>query len=110
MEKELTIDAMFTGLIKGDTYVLKKTLQNDWQSFKSGKFRYFVPGDFDSIYLSDDIDGTPIFKWQHYGSSANKATKDNLKWLLETIFKRDASEFVKLDYDALLNVINNYWH
>lgn len=32
--------------------------------------------------------------WQHYGSSANKATKKDLLWILMVIFKMKPSEFV----------------
>lgn len=36
----------------------------------------------------------PIFCWNHYGSSANKATKKELQWIIEVIFKVTPEEFV----------------
>lgn len=36
----------------------------------------------------------PIFKWSCYGSSANKATKKDLNWLIRNIFKCTPCEFL----------------
>lgn len=106
MEEELTIDDMYSGLMKGYKYVLKETLRGDWRAFQDGRLRYFVPGSFNSIVLDIEDDGTPIFCWSHYGSSAEKATKEDLEWLLKVIFKSEPSEFVKLDIHAVTDVIN----
>ena len=38
--------------------------------------------------------GLTIWRWRHYGSSANPATLKDLKWILDTIFKMKPSEFV----------------
>ena len=38
--------------------------------------------------------GKKFFYWNHYGSSANKATKKNLKWIIEVIFKMTPEEFI----------------
>ncbi len=35
----------------------------------------------------------PYFCWTHCGSSANKATKEELQWLIETIFGMTPEEF-----------------
>lgn len=35
-----------------------------------------------------------LFCWHHYGSSANKATKDDLDWIIRVIFKTTPEEFV----------------
>ncbi len=37
----------------------------------------------------------PLFCWQHYGSSANNATKQELKWIIENIFKCTPCEFLE---------------
>ena len=36
-----------------------------------------------------------FIRWTHYGSSANKNTKQALQWIIETIFKTTADEFEK---------------
>lgn len=38
--------------------------------------------------------GRPIWRWRHYGSSANPATIKDLLWILDIIFKMKPSEFV----------------
>lgn len=37
----------------------------------------------------------PYFCWTHYGSSANKANKKELAWLIENIFCMTPEEFVE---------------
>ena len=32
--------------------------------------------------------------WHNYGSSANRATKKELKWIIETIYKMSPVEFI----------------
>lgn len=39
-----------------------------------------------------------LFCWQHYGSSANNATKKDLRWLLKNIFELSATEFLQRYY------------
>lgn len=34
-------------------------------------------------------------RWQHFGSSANRNTIDDLQWIIETIFETTPEEFVK---------------
>ena len=36
-----------------------------------------------------------LFLWRNFGSSANKATKKDLAWIIETIFKCSAEEFMQ---------------
>ena len=36
-----------------------------------------------------------IFCWHHYGSSANKATLSELRWIINVIFKMTPTEFIK---------------
>lgn len=37
----------------------------------------------------------PYFFWNNYGSSANRANKKELKFIIEVIFKMTPEEFVK---------------
>ena len=59
--------------------------------------KVFVQEDIWSTVLSYgyDIDGTPIWHWCHYGSSAEKATLANLEWLIRVIFIMTPAEFMK---------------
>ena len=36
-----------------------------------------------------------FFHWNHYGSSANKATVEDLRWIIEHVFKMTAEQFAK---------------
>ena len=42
-----------------------------------------------------------LFCWRNYGSSANKATKAELRWILKVIFKLSPEEFIK-KYDCIV--------
>ena len=59
--------------------------------------KVFVQEDIWSTVLSYgyDIDGSPIWRWRHYGSSAARATVRNLGWIIENIFDMTPEEFVK---------------
>lgn len=105
MDKELTLNDIYEGLMAGKKYVLKRTLRSDWQAFMTGKLRYYVPGGFNEIHKTHSF-GEDYFSYTYYGSSAVTATKDNLKWLLETIFECDPSDFTELNHHAILDVIN----
>ena len=37
----------------------------------------------------------PLIGWCHYGSSANRATKKELRWILNHIFEMRPTEFIK---------------
>lgn len=105
MDKGLTLDDIYEGLMAGKQYVLKKTLRGDWQAFKNGTLRYYTPGGFNEIHKSHS-QGKDYFSYTHCGSSAVAAEKDNLEWLLETIFVCDPSDFTELNHYAILDVIN----
>ena len=106
MDKELTYEDIYNGLKEGKRYVLRTTLKAQWGSFKNNTLRYFVPGTSSEIHMSGD---GKYFAWTHFGSSANKATMKDLKFIIETIFKGETSDFTELSVDALLEVINNEW-
>lgn len=105
MDKELTLDDIYEGLMKGQQYVLKEELRRDWRMFKNGTLRFFVPGGFDEIHLIHS-QGKDYFSYNHYGSSARTAEKDELEWIIEKIFKKKPSDFTVLDIHALMDVIN----
>ena len=48
--------------------------------------------------------------WKHYGSSANKLSLENLKWILTTIFKMTPEQFI-FEYTTYKNwsFINTYY-
>lgn len=108
MDKGLTIDEMFEGLMSGKQYVLKETLRRDWAGFQDGTLRYFVPGGFDEIHKEHSYDGTgkDYFCYDHYGSSAMTAERDNLEWILEAVFKTGTEDFTELNHHTILDVIN----
>lgn len=59
--------------------------------------KVFVQEDLWKTVLSfgHDLDGTPIWRWCHYGSSAERATLANLEWLIRDIFNMKPEEFQK---------------
>lgn len=105
MDENLTLNDIYEGLMEGKQYVLKNTLRSDWRMFRDGTLRFFVPGGFDEVHLTHS-QGKDYFSYNNYGSSAVTADKDELKWLLETIFKKDPSDFTELNHHAILDVIN----
>lgn len=105
MDKELTLDEMFMGLLSDKRYVLKSTLRSTYKLFKEGRLRFYTPGGSDEVHLVNGEDET-YFGYTHFGSSAVTAEKDQLEWLLKTIFKADPSDFTELNYYAILDVIN----
>lgn len=102
MDESLTLDEMYRGLLFDDKqYILKDELRWQWKSFQNGTLRFFVPGGFNEIHLDEDY-----IAYNCHGSSAVTATKENLEWLLETIFEAEPSDFTVLDTHALMGVIN----
>lgn len=61
-----------------------------WDHYNNKPMRYPF---FDTVIFYDPIKN--LFRWTHYGSSANKATKKELKWLISVIFKCSAVEFLE---------------
>lgn len=106
MDRELTYEDIYDGLKEGKRYVLRTTLKAQWWNFKRGDLRYFVPGTSSEIHMSGD---GKYFAWTYFGSSANKATMGDLRFIIDTIFKTDPSNFTELSVGALLEVINEEW-
>lgn len=71
------LNEMFNNLKKGGTYGHMVT---------NVRYPYF----HENIWNNGKF-----FCWNHYGSSANRATKEELEWLITTIFKCEPEEFVQ---------------
>ncbi len=80
--------AMYDGLRAGKRYTLKSEFLLAAQAYADGTRRYFIP------CANISADKKYIF-WQHYGSSAVKMNARNLGWLLKTIFKAKAADFIE---------------
>lgn len=48
---------------------------------------------WDVMCIGNGVGGNYIF-WRHYGSSANRVSLQNLKWILKEIFKMTPEEFL----------------
>lgn len=48
------------------------------------------------------------FYWRHYGSSANKITKKDFKWLLQTIFN-DCNYFTLIENNDYYKITDDYY-
>ena len=59
-----------------------------------GKWIHNVEYPYFNVNLSMSPD-EKYWRWQNYGSSADKATKKELKWIIETIFKMKPMEFLE---------------
>lgn len=102
MDESLTLDDMYKGLlVDGKQYILKDELRWQWKAFNNGTLRFFVPGGFNEIHLDGEY-----FSYNCHGSSAVTAAKDDLEWLLETIFEKNPSDFTELNHHAIIDVIN----
>lgn len=79
---------LYIGLNNGKRYCLRSRFLSEAQLYASGEHRYFTP----QIAMSADPE---YIYYTHYGSSAIKNTIEGLEWLLEFIFKDEASAFVE---------------
>ncbi len=61
-----------------------------WDYYENKPYRY---PHFRTVLVKDDF--KPIFHYQQYGSSAIKANKVELTWLIEDIFQTSAIGFLK---------------
>ena len=75
------IDIIYKNLMNGMTY---------GYVIKNVRFPYF----HNALYKGRSIATKKFFIWNNYGSSANKATKKDLKWIIEVIFKMTPEEFI----------------
>lgn len=74
-----------------------KALDIVYNNLKEGK----IYGCFEkryTEYFSENLsydNRTKSWIWEHYGRSAEKATKKNLLWIINDIFRMDAEDFLK---------------
>ena len=64
-----------------------------------GKIEEYYQGGtyfWDTLYIGNGNGGRFIF-WRNYGSSANRVSLQNLKWILTEIFKTTSEQFL-FDY------------
>lgn len=62
-----------------------------WPNGNGPRFPYFHA----VLSYGKDYNGENIFRWTHYGSSANRATLKDLKWIITVIFKTTPSRFLQ---------------
>ena len=74
-----------------------KELDTIYNNIKAGNIyaEYISNVRFPCYYHVLNYDGIKYFHYTHFGSSATKATKANLKWIIETIFRMTPAEFIK---------------
>ena len=69
---------------------------------KDMRYPYFE----NNLYHFESRNGKELFGWNHFGSSAEKATKKDLKWILETIFGQSAKEFIQAhDKEIFIGIV-----
>lgn len=59
-------------------------------------------------YASTIVANGKYFRWHHYGSSAIKTTKKELKWLLQTIFN-DCIYFTLIENNNYYKIVDAYY-
>ena len=75
-------------------HAIDRIYENINQGYCYGRYIYNVRFPYFKTCLSVSENGEFI-RWIHYGSSANKNTKQELQWIIETIFKTTPDEFEK---------------
>ena len=82
-------DELYADLMNGAEYGYLGDVLNP-AAFPGCK-KYFA----EVLYMyQSSLDGKQYFQWRYFGSSANKATKKDLSWILENIFNMTAKQFV----------------
>ncbi len=74
-----------------------KTIDGIYSNLMNGKHYGYVVTNVRFPYFHSVLVKHPhksIFCWSHAGSSANKANKKELAWLIENIFRMTPEEFV----------------
>ena len=90
----MDFNTLLEGIKAGKRYILKEDFTLAAKLYTSGENRYFAPSA--NLYRTEDHAGVYI-GWRHYGSSANKLDADNLRWILDNIFKgAKPSDFVEV--------------
>ena len=84
MTDKQALNEIYTNLQKGERYGYFVV----WNYYDNEMYRY--PYFNVSLYKT----GHGYFGYQNYGSSATKATKKDLEWILTTIFEETPKEFL----------------
>lgn len=90
----MDLNRLLEGLKAGKRYILKEDFTLAAKLYTSGDNRYFAPSA--NLYRTEDEYGVYI-GYRHNGSSATKLDAENLRWILDNIFKgAKPSDFVEV--------------
>lgn len=90
----MDLNGLLEGLKAGKRYITKEEFTLAAKLYTSGENRYFTPSA--NLYRTEDYAGAYI-GYRHYGSSAAKLDAENLRWILDNIFKgAKPSDFVEV--------------
>ena len=84
MTQREALNTIHAALLSGEQFGTVHRFRDD---HPDGPRPYFSP----ELYK---IPLKPFFGWTHYGSSANKATKAELNWIIRQIFSTTPAEFL----------------
>ena len=84
MTQREALSTIHAALLSGEQFGTVHRFRDD---HPDGPRPYFSP----ELYK---IPLKPFFGWTHYGSSANKATKAELNWIIRQIFNITPAEFL----------------
>lgn len=90
----MDLNGLLEGIKAGKRYILIEDFALAAKLYTSGENRYFAPSA--NLYREEDEAGVYI-GYRNHGSSATKLDADNLRWILENIFKgAKPSDFVEV--------------
>lgn len=91
----------------------KENFNNVYNKLKTQN--YYLLCSFKRIKNDDDITtactihvNNNLFYWRHFGGSANKITKKDFRWLLQTIFD-DCNYFTLIENNNYYKITDNYY-
>lgn len=96
----------------GINLLKKENFDNVYNKLKTQNYHllgYYknIVDDRDFAFASKIFSNGKYFCWQHYGASANKITKRDFKWLLQTIFA-DCNSFTLIESDDYYKIKDDY--
>lgn len=90
----MDLNRLLEGIKAGKRYILKEEFTLAAKLYTSGENRYFTPSA--NLYRTEDDYGVYI-GYRNHGSSATKLDAENLRWILDNIFKgAKPSDFVEV--------------
>ena len=97
----------------GISLLKKENFDNVYNKLKTQN--YFLLCSYKNIITNEDfanastiVSDGKYFCWHHYGSSANKITKKDFKWLLQTIFD-DCNYFTLIEKNNYYKINDDYY-